>query len=240
MCTHEHEQQPQRCYRIVPSSGLTGLFHLAIEISAKVEVFKPAVIVRGPPGAKIATGRTPNVEGLGLPVYDERRTLGGLQVVGLRDLAAIMGDTLHAIQKRLALRLLQPDARDTRQNHLVEMVEHGAGHRLSPSELNFRANIMGMKLLGVEYTGNRPQTLTTCQNKYHTKLLLEAHDLPTSPYFLVTEEPVPTDHDLVFPLIVKPALEDASGGIESSSVVQDQAELEARVVDLVQVRDVAR
>jgi 5'-methylthioadenosine phosphorylase len=28
---------------------------------------------------------------------------------------------------------------------------HGAGHRLSPSELNFRANIFGMKMLGVEY-----------------------------------------------------------------------------------------
>jgi 5'-methylthioadenosine phosphorylase len=27
---------------------------------------------------------------------------------------------------------------------------HGAGHRLSPSEINFRANIYGMKLLGVE------------------------------------------------------------------------------------------
>ena len=27
---------------------------------------------------------------------------------------------------------------------------HGQGHRISPSELNFRANIYGMKLLGVE------------------------------------------------------------------------------------------
>jgi 5'-methylthioadenosine phosphorylase len=28
---------------------------------------------------------------------------------------------------------------------------HGVGHRISPSELNFRANIFGMKKLGVEY-----------------------------------------------------------------------------------------
>ena len=28
---------------------------------------------------------------------------------------------------------------------------HGRGHRISPSELNFRANIYGMKMLGVEY-----------------------------------------------------------------------------------------
>src|ERR671918_1055641 len=31
------------------------------------------------------------------------------------------------------------------------LARHGAGHRLLPSELNFRANIFGMKILGVEY-----------------------------------------------------------------------------------------
>ncbi len=30
------------------------------------------------------------------------------------------------------------------------LARHGKGHRLSPSELNFRANIYGMKMLGVE------------------------------------------------------------------------------------------
>jgi 5'-methylthioadenosine phosphorylase len=31
------------------------------------------------------------------------------------------------------------------------LARHGAGHHILPSELNFRANIFGMKLLGVEY-----------------------------------------------------------------------------------------
>ena len=31
------------------------------------------------------------------------------------------------------------------------LARHGRGHRLSPSELNFRANIFAMKMLGVEY-----------------------------------------------------------------------------------------
>ena len=31
------------------------------------------------------------------------------------------------------------------------LARHGAGHRILPSELNFRANIFGMKLLGVEF-----------------------------------------------------------------------------------------
>jgi 5'-methylthioadenosine phosphorylase len=34
---------------------------------------------------------------------------------------------------------------------VVFLARHGAGHRLSPSELNFRANIYGFKALGVEY-----------------------------------------------------------------------------------------
>ena len=31
------------------------------------------------------------------------------------------------------------------------LARHGAGHRLLPTELNFRANIFGFKTLGVEY-----------------------------------------------------------------------------------------
>jgi 5'-methylthioadenosine phosphorylase len=38
-----------------------------------------------------------------------------------------------------------------RGRRVAFLSRHGAGHRLSPSELNFRANIFGMKRLGVEY-----------------------------------------------------------------------------------------
>jgi len=38
-----------------------------------------------------------------------------------------------------------------RGQRVAFLARHGAGHRLSPSELNYRANIFGMKLLGVEY-----------------------------------------------------------------------------------------
>jgi 5'-methylthioadenosine phosphorylase len=34
--------------------------------------------------------------------------------------------------------------------HVAFLARHGRGHRISPSELNFRANIFGMKQLGVE------------------------------------------------------------------------------------------
>ena len=38
-----------------------------------------------------------------------------------------------------------------RGKRVAFLARHGAGHRISPSELNFRANIYGMKTLGVEY-----------------------------------------------------------------------------------------
>ena len=38
-----------------------------------------------------------------------------------------------------------------RGKRVAFLARHGAGHLLSPSELNFRANIYGMKVLGVEY-----------------------------------------------------------------------------------------
>src|SRR6187399_1510830 len=38
-----------------------------------------------------------------------------------------------------------------RGKRVAFLARHGAGHRFSPSELNFRANVYGMKMLGVEY-----------------------------------------------------------------------------------------
>ena len=38
-----------------------------------------------------------------------------------------------------------------RGKRVAFLARHGAGHRLLPSELNFRANLFGMKMLGVEY-----------------------------------------------------------------------------------------
>ena len=38
-----------------------------------------------------------------------------------------------------------------RGKRVAFLARHGAGHRLTPTELNYRANIFGMKLLGVEW-----------------------------------------------------------------------------------------
>jgi D-alanine-D-alanine ligase len=88
--------------------------------------------------------------------------------------------------------------------------------------------------MGIAYTGARPFSLTLCQRKHRAKAMLREAGLPTSPYFVVSgrvgDDRAPQNHGLRFPLIVKPAFEDASGGIELTSVVRDQAALEERVI----------
>lgn len=94
------------------------------------------------------------------------------------------------------------------------------------------AAIAGLyELLGVEYTGSRGGTLTLCQNKVRTKLLLAGNGLPTPRHMVIETQPLPAPADigLRYPLIVKPALEDASGGIENDSVVQTYDALVERV-----------
>jgi D-alanine-D-alanine ligase len=81
----------------------------------------------------------------------------------------------------------------------------------------------------IPYTGSPPLTLLTCQRKFRTKVLLEAQGVPTPAYTIFYELPVTKPVGLPYPLIVKPAREDASGGIDADAVVNDHAALEARV-----------
>lgn len=88
------------------------------------------------------------------------------------------------------------------------------------------------ELLGVAYTGNRPLVLSLCQKKPQAKALLAAHGVPV-PRGIVVESTAPIELGaLRFPLIVKPAFDDASGGIDAGSVVHDAAALGARVAHL--------
>lgn len=84
-------------------------------------------------------------------------------------------------------------------------------------------------LLGIPFTGNTPLCLATCQRKFRTKLILEAEGIPTAPYRLVERMPVPPRLGLRWPVIVKPAREDASGGVDLGAVVRSRPALETRV-----------
>ena len=85
-------------------------------------------------------------------------------------------------------------------------------------------------LLQVPYTGAPPLALATCQNKPLAEELLRSHHLPTANSFTVrTMADFPKRHRLKYPVIVKPACEDGSGGIETASIVAQMNAHRARV-----------
>jgi len=96
-------------------------------------------------------------------------------------------------------------------------------------------NVVGLfELMGIPYTGSPPLALANCQNKMMAKKLLNINGIKTPPSFLAEELPERLKHDLKYPLIVKPAFEDASVGIENESIVKNKSELLARMDHVIQ------
>jgi D-alanine-D-alanine ligase len=85
-----------------------------------------------------------------------------------------------------------------------------------------------LEWMGLPFTGSPAQALWQARCKHLTKYLLQGAGLPTPNFFVVDRLPVPQCM-LRWPVIVKPALEDASVGIDHQSVVSDQARLTDRV-----------
>ncbi|UCD47260.1 MAG: D-alanine--D-alanine ligase, partial [Deltaproteobacteria bacterium] len=81
-------------------------------------------------------------------------------------------------------------------------------------------------LLQIPYTGSPPMTLAICQRKGLTKQILKAFRIPTPRYKLIKQKAIPKLTGLRYPLIVKPAWEDASAGVTKEAVVEDRAQLE--------------
>jgi D-alanine-D-alanine ligase len=96
------------------------------------------------------------------------------------------------------------------------------------------AHVAGLlEWLGLPFTGSPYQTLCLARNKAMTKHLLQGAGLPTAEFFVVEEMPVPPC-PLEWPVIVKPATQDASVGLDQGSVVKDQKRLEERVAYLLE------
>jgi D-alanine-D-alanine ligase len=83
------------------------------------------------------------------------------------------------------------------------------------------AHVTGMlELLGLAYTGCPPEAQSLCHSKARTKALLKGMGLPTAPFAVVRSgEPVPRWAG-PWPVILKPEAEDASLGIDQSSVAR--------------------
>lgn len=88
-----------------------------------------------------------------------------------------------------------------------------------------------LEWLRVPFTGCPFPTLCLARNKHWVKHLLHGARLPTPAYIIVDAVPL-TDCPLGWPVIVKPAAEHASVGLDQGSVVTDAVRLNERVQQL--------
>jgi len=122
------------------------------------------------------------------------------------------------------LNILLNDVKENKPDVIFNFIElYKENSRLEMSMVGL------LDLLEVPYTGAPPLSLANCQNKVLTKRLLNAQGIRTPRFMLVKEISKNFKHDLKFPLIVKPAFEDASVGIENDSVVENNKQLIKRI-----------
>lgn len=85
------------------------------------------------------------------------------------------------------------------------------------------------ELLGVAYTGAPPMALANCQNKQLAKRILLSAGILTPHFIYFDKIQKSYKHNLKYPIIVKPAFEDASVGIENSAIVTGSKALIRRI-----------
>ncbi len=120
-------------------------------------------------------------------------------------------DTLHTLQS------LQPDL-------VFNLTEHFHGDR------HLDVSIAGMlDLLKLPYTGSGATGLMLCRDKVTCKRILGYHRIRLPHFFSVPVGRSTIREKVVYPAIIKPALEDGSDGISISSIVRDRQELMDRV-----------
>jgi D-alanine-D-alanine ligase len=90
-----------------------------------------------------------------------------------------------------------------------------------------------LEWMKIPFTGCPAKTLNLAKCKPLTKHLLRSAGLPTANFLTIDDERVP-ECELEWPVIVKPALQDASIGLDQGSVVTDQDQLEQRVAFLLE------
>jgi D-alanine-D-alanine ligase len=127
--------------------------------------------------------------------------------------------------KRDPGRLLERLAND-RPNVVFNLFEGLADHGQTES---YVAGLLDWS--GVPFTGCSSEALCIARSKHLAKYVLRGVGLPTTAFVVIAELPVPRC-SLAWPLIIKPALEDGSIGLDQGSVVTDQAGFQARVEHL--------
>jgi D-alanine-D-alanine ligase len=149
----------------------------------------------------------------------------------VEEVTRALGDAGHAVRRLGVGRdpgLLLTRLRKERPDAVFNLFEGLADH------YETEAHVAGiLDWLRVPYTGSPFATLCLARNKVRTKYLLQGAGLPTPGFLAVESLPVP-ECRLGWPVIVKPAGQDASLGLDQGSVVTSQERLEERVARLLE------
>ena len=95
------------------------------------------------------------------------------------------------------------------------------------------ASVAGLlDLLGLPFTGSPPPALSLCLDKPRTKLLLRGAGIPVPTGLVVRDAARDSFAGLEYPVIVKPACQDASHGIDATSVVRDETAARAKAAEI--------
>jgi D-alanine-D-alanine ligase len=97
-------------------------------------------------------------------------------------------------------------------------------------KVELEMSVVGLyELLNISYTGAPPMALVNCQNKQLTKRILKHFGINSPNFLYIDKNNHKIKHSLKFPLIVKPAKEDASVGIDNNSIIYNNKELKSRI-----------
>jgi len=135
-----------------------------------------------------------------------------------------VGFNAYTLNIKDKIELLIHDLKENRPDVIFNFVE------IFKDEPQYEMNVVGIyELLGIPYTGAPAMALANCQSKIFVKRLLWSKGISTPKFFINKKPKQRYNHDLNFPLMVKPSLEDASVGIENESIVTNNRELKKRI-----------
>ncbi len=149
------------------------------------------------------------------PIEEFEIIADSLKKAGLNAYTLNISDDLNVLLKEIKKN--QPDV----IFNFIELYKENA---------RLEMNMVGLlELLGIPFTGASSISLANCQNKVLAKRLLKSSGIKTPEFLLVKKIVKRINHKLKFPVIVKPAFEDASVGIENESIVTNDRQLVKRI-----------
>ncbi len=134
------------------------------------------------------------------------------------------GYDVRAVNISNRLDRLERALRHPRPDAVLNLVESFSGD----ARLEFAVASL-YELHGIAYTGSPPSALMTCQRKGFTKHLMRSAGIVSPRYRILFEPELPVRHGLRYPVIVKPAREDGSLGVDEGSVVRRHRDALERV-----------